>query len=213
MLPRLEELLAVAAAVGVYLAGRGALALRHRRGAELHAGAVVWRSIVLAVALFGAAVMGMAQVQKLGMCWREATIVKLLREALDAHEAYARRDGGYFDMRECMRTPRRGCGPSRGASGRLEALLVPSYERVAGYDIEYVAGPEVTPMDGASPRLARYAYRAVPHPWQGRRGFCADSSGQVYYAVDAVPEAQDGRCAPGSAVEQGSVWRRYYIWP
>lgn len=119
-----------------------------------------------------------------------------IRVLQSSEVAYASSNSGAFGSISCLASPT-ACGFEPGTTSFIDsqlAALAPSM----GYARSFVPG---APAVGSPDRhgIRTFAVTAVPvKPGEtGRRGFCGDDTGVVYYTTDgSAPAVQDGRCVP-----------------
>jgi hypothetical protein len=136
---------------------------------------------------------------------REALAIRDIRTMISAQSAYQAANGGFYDVPECLVTPRR-CIPTYpvNAPTFLDSQLGRTTADREGYRRVFHSGAPADPAEvrkaGASPSsLLSFAYVATPLiPGQtGVRAFCGDSSGVICFTSDGqAPGIENGRCTP-----------------
>jgi len=141
---------------------------------------------------------------------REALAIRDIRTMISAQSSYQSANGGFYDVPECLVTPRR-CIPTYpvNAPTFLDSQLGRTMVEKDGYRRVFHPGAPADPAEvrkaGASPSsLLSFAYVATPLvPWQtGARGFCGDSSGVICFTSDGqAPGIDNGQCTPCQSLQ------------
>lgn len=127
----------------------------------------------------------------------EACAIGWIRPLQHWEAVHARAHGGAYATLACLADP--ACAPEvhrQEPPGDLD--FIKAQDR-CGYRIEFVPGPKAEPR-GREERLGRaltrFAVVAVPaDPSSGRRAFCGDDRGEIFYTKDGTPpRVADGRC-------------------
>jgi hypothetical protein len=114
---------------------------------------------------------------------RERTVVRTLRDIINAEQEYANLNGGYYDTIECLTAPGKCLRANEGSTEPLSGDPLTRI-RLAGYRLHFkTAGGVVAPKDTtrvSTSSITGYILIAEPlRPVDGDRSFCADASGVV----------------------------------
>jgi hypothetical protein len=139
----------------------------------------------------------------------EALAIGDVRTMVFAQDTYQSRNGGFYDVPECLVVPQR-CLPAYPVSAPtfIDPQLGQANVVRQGYRRVFHPGPPADPAAvrkaGASPSsLKSYTYVAVPLRYEsaGMRGFCGDATGRICSIPDGrAPLIEQGQCAASCVV-------------